>query len=50
MKTNLHAGPQRGLSFGQALIICSVIFTLYKIFRSAELDKEFEKIEKKNSR
>jgi hypothetical protein len=34
---------RRMLTFTQTLIVCGVIFALYKIFRTPELDHEIEK-------
>lgn len=37
---------QHGLDFGKTLVVCGVIFILYKIFQSPELDREIARFEK----
>lgn len=48
MKQNLPVKPRRGLSLGPAIILCGVLFGLYKIFRTDELDRQISKLEEKN--
>jgi hypothetical protein len=35
--------PKRRLGLGRTLIICGLVYTLYLIFRSPELDREIKK-------
>jgi hypothetical protein len=45
---SISTRPHRKLTFTQTLIVCGIVFALYKIFRNKELGREIEKFVAKN--